>query len=233
MTWRPWVIATLGGLALLLNVALLQTERIPREERVDETRAEYDKELRAMQYLASQRRANFEKFGMTYEMAEASAGHIGRFEKQRDRFAGMLEQQAAELGDALCPSDGLPQPYASLAYLVTEENQLRRVVDWSTLQRFERASWFDQSLVPALYNQFERVEGRRSEATLMAVSAALLRREGSALDGESPWATGLTGTFGFSRLVRREPRVEQLAIEYFGLMHFLTEVANGDGGICR
>jgi hypothetical protein len=233
VTWRPWIIVALGILAFMVNVALLKTERIPYVESVDETRGDYDKELRAIAYNPAARRQNFEKFGMEYEMAEATATHIGRFERQRERFGQMMEEQAVELGDAFCPSDGLPQPYAALAYLVAEENEVRRVVDWSTLRRFDLQPWYAQSLVPALYDRFERSEGHKKEATLMAVSAALLRKEGTALDGQSPWSTGLTGNFGFGRLVSREPRVKQLAIEYFGLMHFLTEIANGTDGICQ
>jgi hypothetical protein len=226
------VIVALGLVATMVSAALLWTEQIPRVERIDETHHDYDKALRSLQYVPNQRRYNFQQFGMTYEMAESTANQIARFEKQRERFAQALTEQAAEVGDAFCPSESLPQPYAALAYLVEEENGVRRVTDWTLLRRLERQPWYDQSLVPALYDKFERAESHRSEATLMAVSAALLRKESAALDGESPWSTGLTGTFGFSRLVGREPRIEQLAIEYFGLMHFLTEIANGQGGIC-
>ena len=232
MTWRPWIITAFGIVALMVNIVLLQTERIPYVERIDETRGDYDQELRSLQYIPAARRANFEKFGMDFEMADASATYIGRFERQGDRFRAMMTEQAAEVGQALCPSEGLPQPYAALGMLVEEENGVRRVTDWSAMRRFESQPWYAASLVPALYDKFERSEGRRKEATLMAVAAALLGKEGAALDGASPWSTGITGSFGFTALVRREPRVKQLAIEYFGLMHFLTELANGTGGIC-
>ena len=36
----------------------------------------------------------------------------------------------------------------------------------------------------------------------------------------------------FPRLVKREPRVQALAVEYFALMHFVTELANLKSGIC-
>ena len=131
-----------------------------------------------------------------------------------------------------CPSERVPQPYAALSYLVFEDNGVRRVVDAGALHRFERQTWYDRALVPALYDQFERGEVRKQEATLMAVTAVLINREADALDGVSPWSTSLMGSWGFNRLEKAEPRIKLLVIEYFGLMHYLTELANTQGGIC-
>jgi hypothetical protein len=106
------------------------------------------------------------------------------------------------------------------------------VVDPVTLKTLERQTWYDASLVPALYDQYERTANRKAEATIMAVSSALLGMEGQALEGQSPWSSGVLGSWGFSRLEAQQPRVRRLVIEYFALMHFLTELANGQDGIC-
>ena len=87
-------------------------------------------------------------------------------------------------------------------------------------------------LVDAVYNQLERTEARKADATLMGVSALLLGREGDALDGNAPWATGMMGAWGFKRLKKESPTVEVIAIQYFSLMHYLTELANKRDGIC-
>ncbi|HHO51121.1 MAG TPA: hypothetical protein ENK18_09695 [Deltaproteobacteria bacterium] len=229
--FRPWVVAGLLIVGILVNAALLVFERLPTRE-VIETSKKYDEPLRGLQYLAGSRRSNFQVMGLEFEMAEAAAGRISRFQQRQARFLKMLDEQAAEVVDVFCPGE-LPQPYAALAYLVEEENGIRRVIDAGTLTRFERQPWYDlDGLTPRLYEHFELTESRKAEASLMAVSAVLLSREEDALSGRSPWSLGLVGGWGFSRLSSKEPRIQVLAIEYFALMHFLTELANTQTGIC-
>ncbi|MEQ1505373.1 MAG: hypothetical protein ABMB14_24285 [Myxococcota bacterium] len=231
MTWRPWIVTALLILALLLDALLLINEQIPSVRHEQEV-VDVEEKLRTLQYLPGNRRGNFQTMGMPFEVAEAAASQISRFEKQGERFQKLLEEQGAEVADVFCPSEKLPQPYAALSYLVYEENGTRYVVDPNALRRFDRQPWYDASLVPSLYDQFERTAARKDQATLMAVSAALLGMEEAALDGESPWSLGLLGSWGFSRLEKRQPKVTALAIEYFALMHFLTELANAPDGIC-
>lgn len=231
MTWRPWVIAGLMILAVLVNGMLVINERIPSPEEVADVK-KIEEKLRTLQYLPNNRRANFQTMGMSFDLSEAAASHIGRFDRQGEKFYRLLEEQAAELEEVFCPSPGLPQPYAALAYLVYEENGARYVVDPITVRRFERQPWFDRALVPALYDHFERTETRKPDATLMAVAAAVLDREEDALDGVPPWSLGLIGSWGFPKLEKRTPRITRLAVEYFALMHFITEIANLQRGIC-
>lgn len=231
MTWRPWVVSGMLILAVLLNGMLLVNERIPSPEQIPELK-KVAEPLRTLQYVASTRRGNFSAMGMSFELAEATASYFGTFDRQRERFAKLLEEQAAELTEVFCATDGLPQPYAALAYLVYEENGARLVIDPLGLHRLDRQPWFDEALVPAIYDQLERTESREADATLMAISAILLDREEDALDGVSPWNAGLMGTWGFAKLEKSEPRITRLVIEYFSLMHFLTELANEQGGIC-
>jgi hypothetical protein len=231
MTWRPWVVSGLFILAVLLNGMLLVNERIPSPEQVAEVK-KIAEPLRTLQYLPSTRRANFQAMGMSFELAEASATFFGNFDRQAPRFRKMIEEQAAELTEVLCATEGVPQPYAALAYLVYVDNDARLVVDPLKMRRFERQPWYDRALVPAMYDQFERTESRKPDATLMAISAVLLDREAEALNGVSPWQTGLMGTWGFTKLEKKEPRISRLAIEYFSLMHFLVELANEQAGIC-
>ncbi len=232
MTFRPWLVLGLVCVAVVVNAVLLYQEKIPSVTVAPEVR-KIEEKLRTMDYMPSNRRANFQTMGMDFDMAEATANHISRFQRQEEKFRRLMDEQAAEVSDVLCPTTGLPQPYAALQYLVYEENGIRYVVDPLTMKRFEGQPWFGASLVPALYDHFERTERRKAEATLMAVSAALLNREVDALDGTSPWSLGVLGGWGFGRLVKQDPRVRTLAIEYFALMHFLTEIANTpQKGIC-
>ena len=66
----------------------------------------------------------------------------------------------------------------------------------------------------------------------MGVGALLASREADAIGQRSPFQVGLM-VGGFDAVTRDTPRVRQVAIEYFALMHYLTEVANKEGGICK
>ena len=66
----------------------------------------------------------------------------------------------------------------------------------------------------------------------MGISSLLLGLEDDALDGHSPWSTGMMGTWGWSPLKKTYPASEMLVIQYFSLMHYLTELANVRNGIC-
>lgn len=231
MTWRPWIVGGALIVALLVNGLLLVQEEIIFPNQGPDT-SRIDERLKTLQYLAAQRRANFQKMGMDFEMAEAAANAVSRFQGEQRRYEALLDEQAAELVDVFCPRSRLPQPYLALGYLVTEENGVRSVVEPRRLARLVRQPWWEASLVPALYDQFERAEDRKEEATLMAISATLLDREADALRGVRPWSIGMFGGWGFALLQRKEPRIESLAIDYFALMHFLTELANTPEGIC-
>lgn len=213
-------------------MVLLYQERLPTPEVREELEKRFDEPLRSLQYLPSNRRNNFGVMGMSDELADATANQISRFDRQKERFRKLLGE-SVEMIDVICPSEKLPQPYSMLGYLVTEENKIRYVVSPQNIVAFELQPWYEQSPVSSLYNTFERTESRREEATIMSIAAALLGREPSALNRESPWSQSVIGSWGFSRLESKEPRITQLVIEYFALMHFLTEIANEpQRGIC-
>ncbi|MEZ4234757.1 MAG: hypothetical protein R3F59_01050 [Myxococcota bacterium] len=230
MTWRPWVIASLLVLAALVNGTLLYFEVIPSRQ-VEQGETNLNERLKNLTYIPGNRRANFQAMGMDVDLAEATASNFNRFSRQREKFERLLDEQAPELSRVLCPAE-LPQPYGAMSILVYEENGVRRVVDPATLRQFEHQKWFDASLVYPIYNAYERTPNRRAEATIMGVSAALLGMEEDALEGRSPFSSGVLGSWGFSNLSSQQPRVRQLVIEYFSLMHFLTELANTGDGIC-
>ncbi|MCB9683587.1 MAG: hypothetical protein H6735_00940 [Alphaproteobacteria bacterium] len=232
MTWRPWVVFAVLMLAALLNGTLIIVEQIPKIDAGPEI-IKVDERLRTLQYTAANRRANFEVMGMDPELADATARWINRYEKQQaERIYKMLEEQSAEVADVFCSSERAPQPYAAMRYLVYEENGVRQVVNPLAMRRFEFQDWYATSYVDALYDHFERSQARKPDATIMAVGAVFTKREIDALDGVAPWSLGLVGSWGFGRLTKKEPRVQALVVEYFALMHFITELANLKRGIC-
>jgi len=232
MSWRPWVLTSTVLIAMVLNLFLLLKERMPTVDQGPDV-IKIEERLRHLQYLKEQRRTNFSEMGMDTEMAHAAATYIdNRYARHRERLIGLLEEHAGEVGGAFCPSADLPQPYAAAEFLVYEENQRRDVFAPEKLLTLESQAWFAGSPVESVYNTLEVTESRKNEATVMGVSALLLGRENDVLEGRAPWSQNLLGSWGFSRLKKDSPSIEILAIQYFALMHYLTELANTRDGIC-
>jgi len=231
VSFRPWVILTLGIVALLVNGVLMFQEDMPSVVTGPEVE-KVPEPLLTLTYSRTLRRQNLELMGLSQELADLSAQYMERLERDQKRWDAILQQDRASLGLALCPNKEVPQPYAMLKYLVYEDAQKRYVIEPTRVKKLEPQPWYDTSIVPALYDHFERTERRKADATLMAVSSALLGKEGPAIDGASPWSTGALGTWSYARLEKNNPRLRKMVIEYFGLMHYLTELANRPGGIC-
>lgn len=231
MTWRPWIVALALIAALMLNGVFIGLERIPVAQKGPEVEKVYEV-LRHLQYLPSTRRSNFKEMGMSDDLAEATAKYVDRYTRKQKLFRELLNEQAAMVGGAFCPGTDLPQPYAALLFVVKEENERRDAIDPELLREFEEQPWFQSAPVNAIYNRFELTEGRYADATLLGVSSLLVSREEDALGGYAPFSTGLMGTRGWAPLKKQNPRVELTAIQYFSLMHYLTELANTRDGIC-
>ena len=231
MNWRPWIVAMMLLTAVLVNGTLTVMEDLPEAkagpevERIEEV-------LRHLSYTPSSRRNNFKEMGMKDEVADATAKYVDRFARKQPLFAQLLVDQADDMGRVFCPGTGLPQPYSALEYLVLEENERRDVIDPERLKMFEAQSWFAESSINAVYTKMELTEGRKTEATVMGIAAMLQSKEEDALDGHSPWSTGIIGTWGWTPLKKTFPAVEMKVIQYFSLMHYLTEIANTREGIC-
>lgn len=231
MTWRPWIITALLLGMFLVNLVLVFQERLP-DPTVTEQIMAINEPLRHLSYKASTRRNDFKEMGMDDDLAHAVATRIDRYVGMKAKFQQMLADQAADVGDVFCPTPGLPQPYAASRYLILEENDRRDVADAGRLIRFDEQPWYAKSPVQQIYNVLEHTENRRAEATVMGVSALLLGREADVLDGTGAWSRGVLGTFGFRRLERQSPSIRVMVIDYFSLVHYLTELANTPDGIC-
>lgn len=231
MTWRPWIVAAALMAALMVNVVLMVQERLPAATAGPDV-VRVEEILKHLKYLPSTRRNNFKEMGMTDEMAEATAKYADRYARKEALFKGLLEEQAATVGGAFCPGTDLPQPYAALEFLVKEENDKRDTIDPERFREFEAQEWFANTQVRAVYMHFEMTQGRYADATLLGVSALLVSLEDDALRGLSPFSTGMLGSRGWAPLKKQVPRVDVTAIQYFSLMHFLTELANTRDGIC-
>lgn len=231
MTFRPWVILTLAIAAFLINSVLILQEDMPTPP-TDPQLEKIREPLLELAYTRTNRRQNLETMGLDTELADLAARYSERLETEQKKWDAVLASDATKLAGALCPNKEVPQPYAMLEFLVYEDAQKRYVVEPIKITGLERQPWFEASIVPSLYDKFERTERRKSDATLMAVSAALVGMESQAVDGMSPWSMGALGTWSYPTLEKQHRRVRRMVIEYFGFMHYLTERANRPGGIC-
>ncbi|MBT3217581.1 MAG: hypothetical protein HN348_00685 [Proteobacteria bacterium] len=191
--------------------------------------------MRFLQYTSGQRRPNFKSMGMDDDMADATTKAIGQHKSQIPRFKKQIEEQASVVADVFCTADASwPPPYSSLSVLVKEENAKRIVIRGSRLLTFEDQPWYSNVPLQELYTEIELAEKRAEDATLMGVSALLLSREADAIEGNSPWSRNLMGTWSFAKL-KKDPKtgIHQATIDYFSLMHLMTELANDEKtGIC-
>lgn len=231
MTWRPWIILGFGIVAFLVDALLVLQEDLPKIA-IDDDPKKVSEPLRTLTYRPETRRQNLEAMGLPTELANAAAVHAANTDKQRQKWWKVLEGNPDALGAALCPSSDVPQPYAMLRFLVSEDAGRRYVVEAGRTVVLEPQPWFETSVVPALYDHFELTERRKADATVMAIAAALLSKEDEALDGQAPWSMGVLGAWSYGRLESQNPKLRKMVIEYFGLMHYLTELANEPRGIC-
>ena len=232
MTARPWIVLSLGVVSLLINGVLMVQEDMPAVTTGPEVDRKFLEPLRTLTYAQSARRQNLEAMGLPSDLASLTADYMLRLQNDQKRWEAVLQQDPAGLGQSLCTSERLPQPYAMLKYLVYEDAGRRYSIDPVRVKVLEAQPWYEASLVPALYDHFERNERRKADATVMGVSAALLGMESAALDGDAPWSMGALGAWSYGRLEADHPKLRTMVIEYFGLMHFLTELANQQRGIC-
>ncbi|MCB9675041.1 MAG: hypothetical protein H6737_07985 [Alphaproteobacteria bacterium] len=235
MNWRPYIVVLALVVALIVNAALIGNERIPDLEVREQVSLE-DEPLRHMTYAPNTRMQNFTEMGMDDELAQRAANLAAGLQSNRQRYLKMLEDQAIDVGDAFCPSSSkLPQPYAAMRYLVVQEGGRRDVIDGhNSLFAFEEQAWFEKEGGAApVYNTLERRAGRRQDATVMGVAAVLLGREQEAVTERGPWSTGFLGGGSFTTLESESAGIRQMTAEYFALMHYLTELANEQDGICR
>jgi hypothetical protein len=234
VTWRPWAVLVALFTSFAVNLVLVSQERLPEADAGEEVER-IDEPLRHVLYSPGQRRANFEEFGMDPKLADTTASLIANYGRAHGkRLEAMLEEQAPAVSRAFCAISGevVPQPYAAMQFLVREENGRRDVLPVGDLLEFEPQPWFDKTPVNSVYQKMEVRKDRRADATLMGVSSLLAAREADAIGQRSPFQVGLM-VGGFDAVTRDTPRVRQVAIEYFALMHYLTELANKEGGICN
>lgn len=239
MNWRSFFVIAAVFAAVIVNAALVVFERHATPEEVAEVVDTRKDRLLGIAFTPGTRIMNFQSFGFPEQLAEAVAQRTGKLEhRYREKFKEMLMEFADDVGWALCggSADSLPQRYAAMSFLVQEENGKRKPIEVGELYAFTEQEWWGAASVDVenLYVEFERSKNAKENSTIMGVGAILLGQEGAAMQREAPWGRGgLQGRWSYEKMVTDEPAVEGRLVEYFAIMHLLTELANDTGGICQ
>ncbi len=238
MNWRPWIVLTALIIAVVSNAAFILTEEeLKPDEKGDIKKGETYDELRLLTYTASNRRDNFKRFGLNSKQAQMAARRASRLVKdQRDRLNKALSDGQTELSGVFCAgsADRLPERYEALGYLVTQDGDRRGVLSGGRVVYLQKQEWFDVSGVGDLYDTLDAKKTRKRDATVMVLAAVLLNKEQEAFEEEPPWSPALgVGQWGWRPLQKQYPKATEMVIDYVALMHVLTELARGSGGICN
>lgn len=237
MNWRPWLVAAALMAALILNTALLVTEDVrPPEKQQGPTVAITDRHMK-MTYSANNRLPNFKAFGMDESMAEAANKKAIKLQQDRGkRWGQLLDENKAETVAVFCPtSTGVPARYAAMSMIVVEEEDGRRPIEPQELTEFKVQEWYTVAQVKDTYDAIELADDYQTDGTVMGIAALLLTEEDKVIEGESPWGTGLMTKWSFTSMLDQyqDKKIRQKLVDYFATMHLLTEMANGENGICE
>lgn len=239
MNWRPWVVAAVLMAAVIVNTALLGFEEVtaPGAAEGDDISVAATDQLATLRYSPNSRLANLKAMGLPDDIANDANDLATGLMQQRQKVLEKLLVDNNEVSTRVfCAGGGrLPQRYAALSVLVVDEDGVRRVIEPRSLTTMEMQPWYDVAQVPDVFREVELTPDRKADATAMAVAALLLSEEQRLLDGDSPWGSGLVGTWSMGRVLNDygDRKIRQKLVEYFALMHLLTELANGEGGLCQ
>ena len=229
MSWRFFWVLTALMVAFVINAILLFQEDLDVVVDVELDDKRGGDELKGtIVFHASNRRRNFEAFGLPENLVDSAASRTAQLMKQYNvKYTGMLNEQADELGPLFCSGE-MPVWYGALSVLVSEENEERKVLSPSFFI-LNPQPWYAESYTLAVYEEMELSGERQREATAVGLSAVLTSQEAALLDGKKPW----TASKPMEKVVKKYPEVGNKLVQYVALMHVLSEIAYKEpDGIC-
>lgn len=243
MTLRPIIAVAALGISAVVTAYLVYDENVndriaPSEVDIKHKLVQQDP-LMDMQFLKSQREANFKSFGLEGEMLQAALKTTQVIEDQQGpRITRLIQEagQPVELADALCGrASSRRQRYDALQFLVEEKRGERLPIDLARTSQLERQEWALTSTTEVVYTRLELAQERQGNATLMGIAAILSRNEKAAIEGLAPWGSGLApGTWSWDRVKKENPGIEERSMRYFAMMHLFVEVAHSEeASVCE
>ena len=236
MTWRHFLLAAATLAMFIINGALLRFEDVNYS---DGTTGPVDRivdPLLVTIYSASRREGNFQAFGLPDDLARDASDKARLVYNDNERLSIMLHERPDLLTQYFCPSSGVPERYKAMHVLLEQTNSgggfvERDVVQYNRMMSLESQEWEGTSRVGEVYNAIELVENRKIDATVMGVAAVITGRETDLFAKNAPFGNF---SWSLSSLRRNHPDLDAKLVEYFALMHVLTELARDpENGICR
>jgi hypothetical protein len=222
-------------IGLLVNAVMMVMEGSPKLDQAEQLQ---DRAFLYMfSYTDGMRRTNLNNMGIPLDMVKEKAEPVFEgLERDRKKWEALLHSLDGshyyDVLTALCPGD-LPQPYSAAKILVSSGVGGKKSVITSAASDLPVQSWFDATAARNLFEQWEQGD-RQEDATVMAVTALLIDKSDEALRPSGVWGRGIFGNPDVADLFRQYPAHLDMVVEYFVLMHFLTELATDPrDGICQ
>lgn len=236
MTWRHFLLLALFGAMLLVNGVLLAFEDVNLAVTGDGPVNRIEDPLLGAVYAPGERLRNFGAFGLPDDLATQAAARAEVIYNDNERLKIMLSDNADYLSQFFCPGARPPERYGAMHVLVSQRDigggvLERNIFDWRRSTELVIQDWVPNSRVNEVYSAVELTERRRANSTVMGVSAVLTVREDDLFERNAPFGTI---NWRFQTLRTNHPELDAKLVEYFALMHVITELARRrDDGICR
>jgi hypothetical protein len=190
-----------------------------------------------LQYASARRGTNFEAYGMPPAMVERASDRAALFAEDYGRKVELMMRDSEDpqrLLDAICGENSEQRPrYAMLRYLVEQQGAERGPIDFKRANSLEQGEWAVLSGIDEVYETLEFADDRKDDATLMGVAAIMAGQEEKVAKAQAPWGRGgIRRSWDWDRVVSDHPGLDVRVVEYFAMMHVVTEFAHGPTGIC-
>ena len=233
ITMRTWLI--LVGIVFMggLNGFLISKEHV-ETAMVEDNEIEYDDRLGDLVYSKGNRESNLEAFGLNSEQIKQAKKFFRRYEKMESQIRARLKSSNEEdLSEVFCSRTEEIRPrYAGLQYLILEEKSERVIWDPKANNSFEPQAWTAAISFETIYEDIEKGRTELPASTVMVTIAFVSGNENMVLSRQEPW--GRSGrSWDWETVQEQQATFLSRSVEYLAIVHFVTEVANGDDGICQ
>jgi hypothetical protein len=243
MSWRLFAIGLILFGAVVLNGFGLWNEEIAPPDAATKAEERRKDELFGMQFVPSDREANFLKMGFSPEETGNILARVKTLEeKYRVKEADFNQivvrieatEEEDELAAAFCGTGStLPVRYAAMPFLIEERNGQLKAVDVDEISAFTYGKWAASARIQAAYEEGDRTEDRKEDAVRMVMAAVLAKDEGTLIEHGAPWGGGfIGGGWSWKNVMKKHPGVQQRLVEYAALMHIVLENARAENGLC-
>ena len=233
MTIRSWLIAV--GIVLMagLNIFLISEEHI-EDVMPEQDDIQYDDRLSDIVYSKSNREQNLMAYGLTESQVKKSGRYFRRYEKMERQIQGRLKTNVdVGLTDVFCArSEDIRPRYAAMSILILTENGERIMWDPKSHNSFEVQAWSSPYSFEGIYEDIEKGRSELPASTAMVVTAFIVGAEEALISRQEPWGRSNRSWDWETVQKQYAPNMDKV-IRYLSIMHYVTELANADDGICQ